>query len=47
MVLTTEKKKSAAYGAADAFAELPNLVHPRQIDENIKEEVWNYYFPID
>jgi predicted nuclease with RNAse H fold len=36
-----------AYGAADAFAELPNLVHPKQIDEDIKEEGWIYYFPLD
>jgi len=34
-----------AYGAADTFAELPNLVHPKQNDAYIKEEGWIYYFP--
>ncbi|MFN2340876.1 MAG: hypothetical protein ABR547_06365 [Halanaerobium sp.] len=33
-----------AYGVDD-FAELPNLVGPKIIDEEIKEEGWIYYFP--
>ena len=34
-----------AYGAGDQFTELPNLIGPEVIDENIKEEGWIYYFP--
>lgn len=34
-----------AYGAGDQFSELPNLIGPEVMDEDIKEEGWIYYFP--
>jgi len=34
-----------AYGAGDECTQLPNLIGPEVIDEDIKEEGWIYYFP--
>lgn len=34
-----------AYGAGDQISKLPNLVGPEEIDQDIKEEGWIYYFP--